>query len=42
MVSFLTLDSELEEVLDPSLTTLPLGAPSLSTSPRDNTPFTMT
>jgi len=37
--SFLTLESELEEAVDPPLTTLPLIAPSLPSALMDNTTF---
>ena len=40
--SSLTLESRLEEVLDPPSTTLPLVAPSLPSTLRDNTSFLMT
>ena len=37
--SCLTLESGLEEVLDPPLTALPLVSPSLTSTLRDNTPL---
>jgi len=40
--SFLTLEFEPDEVLDPLLTTLPLVAPSLTRTSRDNNAFVMT